>query len=530
MTDYAVGIDRGTSQDSKTLNDICNYLKQCSGGSVTPLGIGPGRVQAYGQTSASKGKTAVFITNGVGLDTPQDFVAGIGHYYHYDKCIFVWPQWIGNQYMSDENIQKHIVPREHDFTSVQFGVAGQTAAQYFPQAQNVELVAGPDAQTIAKKICSGSYVGSSGNTSSASSNGGKSNVSPLLSGDMTFEELVGEICNGIDLLFLVKRSTIVVTDFESIFAEAKYLRDNQARFVEGENVKLWQMEDESYELEINHHGYYNTVIVEYKDGQVKESYEDLVQIFGEVSITYHDPKVDKTTAIMKAKAYLAAHLRDMEVFIKSTILTEPDIDIGDIITMENPNTMKDENRKAKGRDPEYLFVNGVNTSWEGDTPITSDIECKFAPTSPEKLEAPTSGNGDGTNNSSNGGVSGKFNHCGVSEDGSQILAIGRPSAVGEGQYGYKYYKSVFKNKCGFCGKNTLIWGWNWGSGPVPCKGTTEGGTAEGHIFCTNCDADFSCIDGKDHMSPPRATLERISGPTPSSQEEAQQLKDGTYSG
>ena len=73
---------------------------------------------------------------------------------------------------------------------------------------------------------------------------------------MTFEELIGEICNGIDLLFLVKRSSVVVSDFSSIFAEAKYLRDNYPRNVEGENIKLWQLEDESYELEINHHGFY----------------------------------------------------------------------------------------------------------------------------------------------------------------------------------------------------------------------------------------------------------------------------------
>ena len=91
------------------------------------------------------------------------------------------------------------------------------------------------------------------------------------------------------------------------------------------------MEEDSYELEVNQHGFYNTVIVNYKDGQVKESYDDFVRVYGEVPITYQDPSVDKTTAIMKAKAYLAAHLRDLEMMVKTTMLTDADIDIGDIV-------------------------------------------------------------------------------------------------------------------------------------------------------------------------------------------------------
>ena len=136
-----------------------------------------------------------------------------------------------------------------------------------------------------------------------------------------------------------------------------------------------------------------------------------------------------------------------------------------------------------------------------------------------------------SSSSSNTTSSTGFNSCGKSTDGTQIMAIGLPSAAGEtSKYGYNFYKSVFKNYCPFCKKSTLIWAWNWGSGKVPCKGTYEGGSTEGHIFCTNCDADFSCIDGKDHTSPPRATLTRISGPTKSSKDEANKLKNGQMAG
>lgn len=147
------------------------------------------------------------------------------------------------------------------------------------------------------------------------------------------------------------------------------------------------------------------------------------------------------------------------------------------------------------------------------------------------LNAPQSTTTNNNSSSSTTTTSTKsYGKCGVSDDKSEVMAIGLPSASGEtSKYGYTWYKSVFKNYCPFCKKSTLIWAWNWGSGKVPCKGTYEGGSTEGHIFCTNCDADFSCIDGKDHSSPPRATLTRVSGPDKSSRDEAIKLQNGQMS-
>ena len=72
MTNYAVGIDYGGIGDEKILNDIISNLKKCSGGEVTSLGVGPNVVQSYGLSSSASGKTGIFITNGVGLATPND--------------------------------------------------------------------------------------------------------------------------------------------------------------------------------------------------------------------------------------------------------------------------------------------------------------------------------------------------------------------------------------------------------------------------------------------------------------------------
>lgn len=250
-------------------------------------------------------------------------------------------------------------------------------------------------------------------SSTGSDSGSSSSVSPLLEGNMTFEELIGEICNGIDLVFLVKRNVVLITDYESIYAEAKYLRDNKPQSVEAENIKLWQLADGSYELDIQDYGFYTTVEVNYKNGTVKESIEDLVRVFGEVKITYDEPNIDKTTAIMKAKAYLAAHMREFEVTVKADLLYDADIDIGDIVTLENPQTLSNKIHNSRGEDSEFLFVTGNSISWDNDGPILNSIEMRFGPVSPEKKEVPEYGASyDGNSSSSTGNVQNALDQVG----------------------------------------------------------------------------------------------------------------------
>lgn len=258
---------------------------------------------------------------------------------------------------------------------------------------------------------SGSDSGNSNSDSNESSSGA---TSPLLEGSMSFEELIGEICNGIDLIFAVKRSTVVITDYESIYAEAKYLRDNYHSSVQAEDIGFWQLEDGSYELEVNEYGFYNTVVVHYKNGTVTESYEDLVRVYGIVKIEYYEKTLDKTSAIYKAKAYLAAHVRDFEMSVKANLLHDADIDIGDIVTLDNPQTMRDSYRKDwEKRDPEYLFVTGNSISWDGEGPLMNSIELRYGAKSPNKKDVPEVGAGSGVSSeSSNMDVQSALNEVG----------------------------------------------------------------------------------------------------------------------
>lgn len=283
----------------------------------------------------------------------------------------------------------------------------------------------------------GSSTGTSSGTGTSGSSGSSGGTSPLVTGEMTFEELVGEICNGIDLLFMVKRNTVVVADFDSIYAEAKYIRDNLGKNKISEDISLWQLEDGSYELDVTEYGFYNTVKVNYSNGSVTESYEDYVRVYGEVLIEYDEPNIDKTTAIMKAKAYLAAHVREFDMTVKGTILHKAGIDIGDIVTLENPLTLRDEIRESEGRDPEYFFVMGNSINWDDDSGmLLNDIELRYGPESPDKLEVPEAGGS--YSNSSSGDVD------------SAIAEVGQMGA----QYSYCHscqtHDCVVSTGCGDC--------------------------------------------------------------------------------
>ncbi|MGN1362118.1 MAG: Ig-like domain-containing protein, partial [Methanobrevibacter sp.] len=109
-----------------------------------------------------------------------------------------------------------------------------------------------------------------------------------------------------------------------------------------------------------------------------------------------------------------------------------------------------------------------------------------------------------------------FDKNGVSSDGKYIMAIGRPSASGElSKYGYTFYRSVFYRVCPICGSTHLFWSIFWAGneydnyGTFPATGNKEGGSAEGHIFCADCDADFSCIDGLNHVSGSTVALKKV---------------------
>ena len=124
----------------------------------------------------------------------------------------------------------------------------------------------------------------------------------------------------------------------------------------------------------------------------------------------------------------------------------------------------------------------------------------------------------------------KFSKYGVSADGKYLMAVGRPSAGNElGKWGYTWYKRTFERKCSYCGSKNIYWSIFWAGnehdneGRFPATGRIEGGSAEGHIFCADCDTDWS-IFGKCHGSVKPLTA--VTKVTKSSKSEAYKLKNG----
>lgn len=239
---------------------------------------------------------------------------------------------------------------------------------------------------------------SSSTTTTSSVEGSYTGYSPLLSGEQSFQQLVAEVTNGINILVLCKRNIIKVTDFETLYAEAKVLRDNK-KYVD-EDIHLWQLEDGTYTLDVNEYGFFNTVNVVYSGGTVTETYEDLVRVYGVMAKTYYDKTLTKSQAQAKAKAYLAAHIQEFGMEIKCSILHNPAIEIGDIVTLENPMTLRDAVKKVNKGLPEYLFVRDMSISWDDGGPIRNDLVLSYSPEAPER-DADTSTSAKTTSASDN---------------------------------------------------------------------------------------------------------------------------------
>ena len=220
----------------------------------------------------------------------------------------------------------------------------------------------------------------------------------MLSGEQSFQQLVAEVTNGINILVLCKRNIIKVTDFETLYAEAQVLRANK-KYVD-EDIHLWQLEDGTYELDVNEYGFYNTVNVVYSGGVITETYEDLVRVYGVMAKTYYDKTLTKSQAQAKAKAYLAAHIQEFGMEIKCSILHNPAIEIGDIVTLENPMTLRDAVKKMNKGLPEYLFVRDMSISWDDGGPIRNDLVLSYSPEAPER-DADTSTSAKTTSASDN---------------------------------------------------------------------------------------------------------------------------------
>ena len=196
-------------------------------------------------------------------------------------------------------------------------------------------------------------------------------------GDYTYEEVLHNIASAIDAHFFIIDTTVCFMSFNALLAQSQIIQKNVMPTIE-----FWQLQEGSYELDLNQYGYYNTVHVKYKNGVVTKRYDDLVRVFDEIAITYDEPKLDYEGAMLKAQAYLSAHIRDFGMELKATILHTGKIAPATFIKLQNPLTM------SEG----LFFIQGTSIQWSADNQtLICDLDLRFGPENPDGLEIPEAG-------------------------------------------------------------------------------------------------------------------------------------------
>lgn len=197
--------------------------------------------------------------------------------------------------------------------------------------------------------------------------------------DDTYFDVLSSIASAIDAHMYMVKDTCYFISFPVLF-----LMDREESGLEEEPllIDFWMQEDDSFEFDVNQYGFYTTVIVNYRSGSVIAENEDLVRVFGQMPITYDEPKLTKTQAEAKAQAYLSAHIRDFAMTIKVTVLHTGKIQVGSFIKLRNPQTMSEN----------LYYVYGISTSWDGDNgTFKSDLDLRYGPENPDNPKIPEYG-------------------------------------------------------------------------------------------------------------------------------------------
>lgn len=197
-------------------------------------------------------------------------------------------------------------------------------------------------------------------------------------GEHTYEDVLNNIATAIDAHFFIVGTKVIFVSFSQLVGA---LNKN---ITGGEVPRITYdlLEEDSFELDINQYGYYNTVEIQYKNGTIKKCYDELVSIFGEIKITYKEPNLDRDTAETKAYAYLIAHVRDFGMEAHVTTLYSGDIIPGMFVYVDNPLFITEN----------PYFVHGAHISWSADNQtLIGDLDLRFGPENPDNLEVPEAG-------------------------------------------------------------------------------------------------------------------------------------------
>lgn len=264
---------------------------------------------------------------------------------------------------------------------------------------------------------------------------------------------------------------------------------------------------------------------EYKDAMTIDfdSYPHALEYLSHVHEVTLKSNISKNYTVDGEKYQLGLQLSfGSEKNIKNINAVEGDVEV-------NPNFIMLRNKSSALKEQKWSLYNANDYSKLPiditDTPYLHITYGLGEPKTEIKSKIETTTDNADTTAGSQG-----FSKCGVSADGKYLMAIGLPSAGKDSKKGWT--KTIFERKCPHCKSTNLIWDWNWASGNYgysSCRGASEGGSAEGHIFCKSCDADYS-VQGHEHISGSSYSMTKVGSTSNSSREEAQKLKNGEMMG
>lgn len=191
MSTYAIGSDNINGKEQSYINQAIQAV-QDAGHTGSSLGVGPNKVQSYGQSSGSQDQIGVMIVGGRGLGTPIDFHTGVTQgYYHYTHVYVVGSsEFTNNRLISTESMSTPVNACEPGMSSSQCSqYLGLTPTQ-FNQKFNGCTVIYADSFSDALSQMLG---GSTGSEESTSGGTFKDAVNDLIS---VWDGLVEVKCDG----------------------------------------------------------------------------------------------------------------------------------------------------------------------------------------------------------------------------------------------------------------------------------------------------------------------------------------------
>ena len=170
----------------------------------------------------------------------------------------------------------------------------------------------------------------------------------------------------------------------------------------------------------------------------------------------------------------------------------------------------------------------VEVNFGGDIEYTSSsatFEVNISGKTPEKEETSTT--------KKTKKVKRYWTKCGVSPDKKEVVAIAQPSASNSDmkKYGVNYntiYKTVFKNKCPYCGQAKLRYDDGRKNGCITAHGHSgnKREVPEGEITCHHCDSDFDGVTGLEKSNRHTGRLTMLEKPAKSNKTEKARLISG----